>query len=46
MTSTLRIFHNLNISTVNKERKKGNSNIEIEERHMLDLDFGDTPEKY
>ena len=38
-------FHNLNISTVHKESSKGNSNIEIEERHMLELDFGDTQEK-
>ena len=37
-------FHNLNIITVHKERSKGNSNTE-DERHMLDLDFGDTPEK-
>ena len=32
-------FHNLNISTVNKEKYKRNSNIELEERHMLELDF-------
>ena len=38
-------FHNLNISTVNKELYKRNSNIEEEERHMLELDFEDTPEK-
>ena len=38
-------FHNFNISTVNKEGSKRNSNIEKEERHMLELDFGDTLEK-
>ena len=38
-------FHNLNISAVNKERSKRNSNIEEEERHMLDLHFGDIPQK-
>ena len=38
-------FYNLNISTVHKERNKGKSNIEEGERHMLYLDFGDTPEK-
>ena len=38
-------FHNLKISTVNKEKYKGNSNVEEEERHMLELDFGDTAEK-
>ena len=38
-------FHGLNISAVHKERIEGNSNIEEEERHMLNLDFGDTPEK-
>ena len=37
-------FHNLNISAGNKERSKRNLSIE-EERHMLELDFGDTPEK-
>ena len=37
--------HNLNISTVNKEKYKRNSNIEEEERQMLELDVGDTPEK-
>ena len=40
-----RNFDNLNISAVNKEKSKKNSNIEGEERHMLELDFGDTPEK-
>ena len=34
-----RIFHNLNISSVNKEKYKRNSNIEEEERHLLELDF-------
>ena len=38
-------FHNLNISAVNKEKYKRNSSKEEEERHVLDLDFGDTPEK-
>ena len=28
-------FHNLNISAVKKERSKGNSSIEIEERHKF-----------
>ena len=37
-------FHNLDISTVHKEKSKGKSNLEGE-RHMLDLGFGDTPEK-
>ena len=37
-------FHNLNISTVNKEKYKRNSNIE-EKRHLLELDFGVTPEE-
>ena len=36
-------FHDLNISAVNKEKYKRNSNIEKEERYMLELDFGDTP---
>ena len=40
-----RNFHNLNISAVNKEKYKRNSNIEEEEKHLLELDFGDTPEK-
>ena len=38
-------FLNLNVNTVNKEKYKRNSNIEEEERHVLELDFGDTPEK-
>ena len=38
-------FYNLNIRAMNKEKCKGNSNIEEEERQMLELDFGDTPEK-
>ena len=37
-------FYNLNIRAVNKEKYKRNSSIE-EERQMLKLDFGDTPEK-
>ena len=36
-------FHNLNMSTVNKERSKRNSNIKEEERHILELDFRDIP---
>ena len=38
-------FHNLNIRAVNKEKYKRKSNIEKEERHMLELDFRDMPEK-
>ena len=38
-------FHNLNISTVNKEKHKRNSSKQEEEKHVLDQDFGDTPEK-
>ena len=30
---------------MNKEKYKRKSNIEEEERQMLDLDFGDIPEK-
>ena len=37
--------HILNISAVNKEQYKRNSSKEEEEKHVLDLDFGDTPEK-
>ena len=37
-------FHNLNIRTVNKEKYKRNPKI-VEQRQILDLDFGDTPEK-
>ena len=37
-------FYNLNIRTVNKEKHKRKSNPE-EERVMLELDFGDMPEK-
>ena len=40
-----RNFHSLNISTVNKEKHKRNSNMKEEERDVLELDFGDTPEK-
>ena len=40
-----RNFHSLNISTVNKDKYKRNSNIEEEERNVLKLDFGDTTEK-
>ena len=38
-------FYNLNIRAVNKENYKRKSNIEEEERQMLELDFGDIPEK-
>ena len=37
-------FYYLNISDVNKEKHKRKSSIE-EERKMLELDFGGTPEK-
>ena len=38
-------YHHLNNSTVNKEKYKRNSSKEEENKHALDLDFGDTPEK-
>ena len=39
-------FHNLNIKAVHKKRYKRKLSIEKEEeRHMLELEFGDTPEK-
>ena len=38
-------FHNLNIRAVNREKYKRKSNVESEERQMLELEFGDTPEK-
>ena len=38
-------FHNLDIKAVGKEKYKGKSKTESEERQMLDLDFRDTPEK-
>ena len=38
-------FYNLNIRAVNKEKYKRKSSIEEEERQMLELDFGDRPEK-
>ena len=41
----LKNFHHLNISTVNKEKDKRNVSKEEKEKHMLDLDFGDMPEK-
>ena len=37
-------FYNLNIRAVNREKCKRMSNIE-EKRQMLELDFGDMPEK-
>ena len=33
------------MSAVNKEKYKRNSSKEEEEKHVLNLDFGDTPEK-
>ena len=39
-------FHNLNISTVNEEKYKRNSSKEGEEKHVLDLDFGDRKTKW
>ena len=38
-------FHNLNIKALSKEKHKRNSDIESEKRQMLEMDFGDTPEK-
>ena len=38
-------FHSLNISTVNKQKCKRNSITKVDERNVLGLDFGDTPEK-
>ena len=38
-------FHNLNIRAVSKEKYKRKSNTQMEERQMLEIDFGDTPEK-
>ena len=39
-------FHNLNIRAVSKERYKRKLSTEKEEeRHMLELDFGETPEQ-
>ena len=38
-------FYNLNIRAVNKEKYKRKSNIEEVKRQMLELDFGDMPEK-
>ena len=38
-------FHTLNISAVNKEKYERNSSNEEEEKHVLYLDFGDTPQK-
>ena len=37
-------FYNLDIRAVNKEKHKRKSNLE-EEREMLELDFGDIPQK-
>ena len=41
----LKNYHSLNISTVNKEKCRGNLYIKEEERDMLELDFGHTPDK-
>ena len=38
-------FHNLNIRALNKDKYKGKSKIEKEERQMLELYFRDMPEK-
>ena len=38
-------FHSLNINAVNKEKCRRNSNINEEGRDVLELDFGDQPEK-
>ena len=38
-------YHSLNISTVNKEKFRANSHIKEEERDILALDFGCTPDK-
>ena len=40
-----RNFHHLNIFLVNKEKMKGCSCNEEKEKHILDLDYGETPEK-
>ena len=37
-------IHNLNISVANKEKYKRNSNIEEDQRHVVELDFGDSRE--
>ena len=37
-------FHNIYIRAANKEKYKTKSNIEKEEKQMLELDFGDIPE--
>ena len=36
-------FHHLNISAVNQEKCKRKSNIEEDERHIFEVDFGDAP---
>ena len=41
----LRNFHGLNINAVNKEKCKRNSITKEEERNVLEVDFGATPEK-
>ena len=38
-------FYDLNIRAANKEKYKRKSNIEEDKRQMLELYFGDTPEK-
>ena len=38
-------FHNSNIRAVNKEKYKSKTNIEKEERQILELDFKGMPEK-
>ena len=44
MTNTQGIC-SLNISAVNKEKHKRNSNMKEVERDVLEIDFGDIPEK-
>ena len=38
-------YHSLSITTVNKEKYRRNSYIKEEERDMLELDFGHTPNR-
>ena len=38
-------YHSLCMSTVNKEKYRRNSYINEEERDMLELDFGHTPDR-
>ena len=38
-------YHSLSISTVTEEKYRRNSYIKEEERDMLELDFGHTPDR-